>query len=234
MKGASKSTTAGFTLVEMAIATTILLLIAGSLVTALDGLTGITVTGSTESKLQAAGEHAMSMIIADIQRSSGPVVLNGKTYPFLFENGDASQNWAQTPVAGFDPHTHPPAASQAQPGDPDFGPDREMVFLQPADADNDGRPDIDPNGQLVWDPTEFSYVVVTGALDGRNYLQRRRDGAGPRTAASGVERIVFDDAASSGFTIPLDSIRVQLFLREVDQERRVHRYTAQAVVRMRN
>jgi len=228
-----RTTRAGFTMVEVAIAATILILIAGSLITALDGLRGVTITGSSQTKLQAAGERALTSIIADIKRS-GAVVQGGNNYPFIFEAGDASETVFGVPIGGFGVHTHAPAAKAAQPGDLDFGANREMVFLQPADANADGRPDLDVNGALIWDAREFSYVVVTGAVDGRNYLQRRTDGVAPRTVASGVERLVLDDSASSGFAIPLDSIRVQLFLRDVDEKGITHRYTAQAVVRMRN
>lgn len=220
-------------MIEVAIASTILILIAGSLITALDGLSGVTMTGNSQTKLQAAGERALSNIIADIKRS-GAVIVGANNYPFIFEAGDASENALGVPTAGFGVHTHAQAAKAAAPGDPDFGANREMVFLQPADANADGRPDLDVNGALIWDPREFSYVVMTGAVDGRNYLQRRTDGAAPRTIASGIERIVFDDAESSGFVIPLDSIRVQLFLRDVDGQGITHRYAAQAVVRMRN
>ena len=88
-------------------------------------------------------------------------------------------------------------------------------------------------GRLVWDPTELSYTLVTG-VDGNNYLQRRTNMAGPETVAINVERIVFDDWQSSNFTIPADAVRVQLFLRRLDSERVLHRYTAQAVVKLRN
>ena len=234
----SRKSRAGFTLIEVVIAATILILMVGSLVAALDGLRGVTVSSNTEVKLQEAGERALKSIITDIKRSgAGP--MGAKTYPFLFDNGDASQSWNGVAGLGFDAHTHVPATKLAQAGDPDFGPDREMVFLQPADVDGDGRPDIDANGALVWDVNEFSYVLVTGAVDGRNYLQRRTNGAAPRTVATGLERIVFDNVDTTGVVgagpiLPLEAIRVQIFLREVDDAGHVHRYQAQAVVGMRN
>ena len=78
----------GFTITEVAIAATILILIAGSLVTALDGLRGVTITGSSRAKLQAAGERALKSIIADVKRS-GQATVGANTYPFIFEAGDA-------------------------------------------------------------------------------------------------------------------------------------------------
>ena len=221
-------------MLEMAIAGTILLLIVGALTAALDGLRGVTITGSMDSKLQQAGERALKSIITDMKRS-GAATVGAKTYPFLFDAGDASLDFSgagAVPAGGWLMHSHAQATKQAQPGDPGFGPDREIVFLQPADVDGDGRPDVDANGNLVWDASDFSYVLISGAVDGRNYLQRRTNGGTPQTVASGVERIVFDDQASAG--LQMSGIRVQIFLREVDDKGLVHRYQTQAIVGMRN
>jgi len=125
------------------------------------------------------------------------------------------------------------AVHTALPGESDFGPNHEIVFLQPLDADASGVPDIDVDGRLVWDSIEYSYVVVTGA-DGVNVLQRRSNGAAPKTIAKNVERIAFDDNASSGFQIPLDAVRVRIWFRERDSERTLHRYFSEAVVKLRN
>jgi hypothetical protein len=115
----------------------------------------------------------------------------------------------------------------------DFGPNREIVFLQPADADGNAVPDVGADGNLVWSPNEISYVVVTGA-DGVNYLQRRVNAGQPLRIASHVERVVFDDQITSGFAIPPRSIRVQIFFREPDEEGSLIRYSTQALTRMRN
>jgi len=211
---------AGFTLLEVVISAAILFLLAGTLVGALESMRGLTAASEVRSGLQDAGERALARIVADMRRSGFT-----PNYPYLFDDGNA--------VGAFAAHAHAPAAKHAKPGQPDFGPSREIVFLQPADGDGDGIPDIDPTGNLVWDAQEFSYVLTTGA-DGINRLERRIDAANPRNVASHVERILFEDSASTGFAIPLEALRVTIFLRQRDEKGTVQRHQAEAVVRLRN
>jgi prepilin-type N-terminal cleavage/methylation domain-containing protein len=210
----------GFTIIEMAISLTILGLFAGMLVHSLQRMQGLSNASSARSQLQDSGERALKQIGLDLKRS-GFVTQFGLPYPGIFLNGAAPA-----------PHAHPPAQTLAQPGDPDFGPSREIIFLQPADADGDGIPDLDANGNLIWDPREFSYVVITGP-DGVNYLERRIDGAQPRMIARNVERIDFEDSTLSG-TVPLLCVRVRIFYRKVDQNGTMHMHSAESLVRLRN
>ena len=217
--------TAGFSLIELLISTTILLVLTGVMLKSLSTLRSATVSSSTMSRVQEEGERALRRILSDLQRSSS-ITLAGKTYPFLFDDGNPLDN-------GFANHAHPATTRMARPGDLDFGPNREIVFLQPADADGDSVPDVGPGGNLSWSPNEISYVVVTGA-DGVNYLQRRVNAGQPVRIASHVERLVFDDQVTSGFAIPLRAVRVQIFFREPDDEGSLTRYSTQALTRMRN
>ena len=140
-------------------------------------------------------------------------------------------------MMSLDLHTHVGAIKHAQPGEAGFGLDREVVFLLPADFDADGVPDVDANGQLVWDPQQASYTLITRP-DGINYLERRVGGLNPTKVAMFVERIAFDDTASTTLpgvpAVPVRAIRIQLFLRQTDAKGQVHRFTARATVRMRN
>jgi prepilin-type N-terminal cleavage/methylation domain-containing protein len=211
----------GFTLVEMSIALVILMVLAGSLTQTSRALKGITITGSTQEALQENAVRAMRSIVDDLRRSGDLA-----DYPYLFLDGEAD--------GGFNVHDHAPATKTAVAGEPDFGSNREIVFLLPADADGNGVPDIDANGALEWDPTELSYVVVTDA-EGINVLQRRVDGANPRTIARHVERIVFDDSTTAAMNeVPPFAVRVRLFLRMRDDQGTVHRYSTESVVQLRN
>lgn len=233
MKRIQHSARAGFTLAEVVIAALILALLAGSLLGALDDLRSMTVTGSVDSKLQDSGERALMRIIEDLKRS-GARRLGGKDYPYVFDGGVPANGFpVGNPLNDFDAHAHVPNQQMAQAGDLDFGLSREIVFIQPADANGDERPDVDANGEMVWNLAEFSYVLVTRP-DGINYLERRTNGANPQRVATFVERVVFDNWESSGFAIPQDSVRVQVFLRQRDGKGMMHRYTAQAVVKLRN
>ena len=74
--------------------------------------------------------------------------------------------------------------------------------------------------------------MITNA-NGINELQRRIDGGTPEVVTQFVERIVFTDRTVSAF-VPLGSIGIEIFFREPDEDGLVHRYSLQAVVRLRN
>ena len=211
----------GFTIVEMAVSLTVLGLFAGMLVHSLQRMQGLANASSARAQLQDSSEKALKQIGVDLKRS-GFVAPFGAAYPQFFLNG-----------AGPAPHAHPPAQKLAQPGDPDFGPNREIIFLQPADADGDGIPDLDAEGNLIWDAREFSYVVITGP-DGVNYLERRIDGAQPRMLARNVERIEFEDNNLPPASIPIGCVRVRIFYRKVDQNGTMHMHSAESLIRLRN
>lgn len=218
------ATRAGFSLVELVVGAGLLVILAGALTQSISGLRGLATSGSTRSDLADDAERALEAILADL-KMSGSGVLNGRAYPYFFEDGAAS-----APDAVF---AHGAAPNSAGAGEPDFGPDREIALLRPADADDDNAPDIDGNGDLTWDAVRIAYVRVAGP-DGTGELQRRTSDGGRRHLASRVERVVFDDNASSGFEVPLGSVRVRIWLRAQDETGRLYRHVAEAVVRPRN
>lgn len=225
---------AGFTVIEVAVAAVVLLMISGALVTALDGLRGAAMTTDVGSRLSEAGEKALLAIVEDLQRSGRVTTVTA--FPYTFEGGDSPFD---------DMHDHAPAAKNGAAGDADFGPDREIVLLLPRDEDTlgpppvvgtpDNIPDLDVDGQLIWGDQQISYVLVTWA-DGVNRLERRVDGAGPgRVLGSWVERVRFDDFNTDPLAIPnSNSVRVRLWMRQPDDRGTVHRWFGEARVRMRN
>lgn len=214
----------GVTLLEMSISISLLVVVLGSLAWAMTGLRGLASSGNSRAALQTAGQFALEEMLEEMTRS-GIVEFDAVRYPVIFEDGDPGPNHP-----GLE---HPVADENAQLGEPDFGPDREVIILLPLDADGNRRPDLDGNGELLWSPEEISYVVVTRA-DGENYLERRVDGARPRIVCRFVERLIIDDAESSGFEIPLGCVRIRLFLRHRDGRGTVHRYFTEGVVALRN
>ena len=214
----------GFSLPEVLVVSGILLVVGGAVTAVLARARGLAVTGGELAGLEERSERALHRIVQDLRRSGFDQV-DGIDYPYLFEDGNA--------LPPFENHAHAPAAKQAVAGDPDFGPNREIVLVLPADDDGDGIPDIDGSGMLVWGGDEVSYIVVTGP-DGVNVLERRTNGGNPLPVARHVERIVFDDAESSGFTVPLRSIRVRIDFRDRDSEGRAYRHSREFTVRLRN
>lgn len=220
----------GFTVLEMTIAVTILSMLVGSLTLVLRHMRGMTSSSGARSTLQDSAERAMRRISADLSRSGQLVLAGGVSYPYLFDDGAA--------VAPFDIHAHAAASHSAAAGEPDFGPNREIVFALPRESDPPGTfgndvPDIDANANLIWDANEFSYVVITGP-DGINYLQRRVNAGAPTTIASNLERVVFDDSTSTGGALVPDAVRVRLFFRKVDASGVLHRYSAEQIIKLRN
>ncbi len=214
----------GFSMLEVMLSTSILVIVLGSLAVSVGSMQDLAATARQRGELQITGQRAVLAILGDLRRS-GTVVVGGFGYPLVFDGGD--------PGAGHPQHAHIPASKSGAPGDEDAGPDRSILFVLPLDEDGDRRPDVDVNGELLWDDAVHGYVLVTGA-DGVNRLERWVEGLPPRSVARYVERMVFDDAASSGWEIPLDSIRVRLYLRKIDASGQVQRFFIEAVVALRN
>lgn len=258
----SRSPRAGLSLIEVALVAGILTILARALVETSTHMGRITSSGSVQALLQQQGEEALHAILTDLRRS-GEVTVDGKDYPYVFDDGEADPP--------FDAHDHEVADQEAEPGDPDFGPMREIVLVLPSDLDSNGIPDLDMDGDglpefdgngdgratesdedyegidwdpdahtigeygVVWSHTEVSYVAVTRP-DGINYLERRED-ADPTTArrvARDVERVEIDTWESSGWTIATNAVRVRVFLRRRTENGVLYRHRVEAVVKLRN
>lgn len=258
-RAGSARTRAGIGLVEVTISATILFLLAASLVEAVSQVSALERAGSVDGRLQMEVQEAVTQITEDL-KAAGFVTANGKRYPYLFDDGAAGLDL----VAGdFTAHAHPPAAENAQAAEPDFGVNREIVFVRPSFSEvaqaDDGRnydlfdefgaplavpggvnivkryafPVIDGDGDAGFEATETSYVLVT-AGDGVNVLQRRRNGGSPTAVARGVERLVFDTSNTDPVGVPVGAVRVRLWMRARDGGGTVHRHFAETVVRLQN
>ena len=227
----SSRSRAGFSVLEMLIAVTILSMLAGTLTLAIKHMRGFTTNSTSRATLQDAAERALKRIAADLSRS-GEISIGGVNYPYL----NIVDGVPADPA--FAGHAHAAPTHAAVAGEPDFGANREIVFALPQESDPPGTygndvPDIDAGANLIWDATEFSYVLITG-VDGINYLQRRVNGANPVTIASNLERVEFVDNFFSGFVLPVNTVRVRLFFRKTDAEGVLHRYTAEQIIKLRN
>ena len=130
---------AGLSVVEIVLVASILGLLARALIEATTSMSRVTSSGNVESLLQERGERALRTIVQDLRRSGylADVGAGGlRAYPYTFDAGVADD-----PLYAH--HDHAPAMKEADPGDPDFGPDREIVILLPSDFDDDERPDLD-------------------------------------------------------------------------------------------
>jgi len=255
----NKHRRAGFTVVELILVISVLGFLASALIESSVNMSRVTSTGNVKSLLQMEGEKALNAMITDLKRS-GFVFVNGKNSPAIITDGVADD-------PAFAAHDHPLPNQTIAPGDIDFGPLQEVVFVLPADMDGDGRPDMDIDGNgvpeldanqdgvrtedpgdivawnagvndidlntgVVWSHDEISYTVVTQA-DGRNYLERRVNGANPRQIARDVERIECDRTDTDA-TVALGSLRVRIFFRTTNSAGALFRHMNEVTIKLRN
>jgi hypothetical protein len=250
---------AGFSLVELSIASGILLLLAGGLAQTVGIMRRVTTNGSTEARIHTQAETAMTQMINDL-RLSGFVTSGGKTYPYVFENGAPNVLIAgmNAGMGNFALHAHALAQKTSEPDEASFWANREIVFIHPRlqpmrqtaaglnltmDEDPTGHvivktyevPMQDVNGGAMWGADEISFVLITRP-DGENYLERRVNGGQARTLARNVERVTFDTSATAeaGANLNGQAVRVRLWMRETDERQQVYRHFLEAVVTLRN
>lgn len=218
------SARAGFSLIEMLIGVSVMALLSTMIADSIGSLRRMTLASETRMSLQVMANETLTEMVDEL-RLSGELLIGAKQYPHVFDAG--------VPGPEFILHAHAPASGEANPGDPDFGPDREVVFLLPRDADADGRPDINADGSLAWGADEVSFTVVTRA-NGINVLERRVNGGPPSVVGHHVERLLIDTATSSAFAIPLESLRIRIFYRQIDSNGHLILYSNEAVLALRN
>jgi hypothetical protein len=253
----------GLSLIEVVLVGTILMMLARTLVETSTSMSRVTSSGSTQALLQEQGERALKFILTDLRRS-GEVDWNGLEFPYVFSGGVADAGFEQHSHTLSNQEAEAGDADfgvmseivLALPSDLDGNgiPDLDMDAngFPEFDGDKDGTAsesnedyagiDWDPAANtiedetgVVWSHQEISYVTVTHP-DGFNYLERRIDAqaTGARRVARDIELVQFDTWLSSGYTIPINSVRVRIFLRRRTAEGSLFLHQVEAVVKMRN
>ena len=233
------------------------------LVTTTDSMGRVTSTGTIEGLLQTQGEKALKAILGDLRRS-GFRTQAGKIFPSLITDGTAvdpafsAHNHVPGPSSAdlgevefgvqqgivfvlpsdLDNDRRPELDAELN-GFPELDGNRDGIYTDTA-ADIAALWDplkntIDDSTTLCWSHDEISFVVVPGA-DGRNVLERRVGGnpAATRVIARGVDRVVFDTPESSGWALPLNAVRIRLFLRTTDRDGRVFKSRNEVTISLRN
>lgn len=219
---------AGFTVLEMVIALTVLLLLFGSIAQSMGSMQRLQTTGSTASRLQREAERGLSAVIDDLLLAGRVDVPGTGLYPHIFEGG--------TPGGAYPiEHSHDIAPKTAVVGDPDFGLDESLLLLLPQDFDGDGNPDVSMvDNTLIWGlGAEVSYSRQSQP-DGRNVLMRTETGEAPRVVARDLEWLEFTVGDAANLDVPLGCVRVRIFFRATSDTGVVQRARAEATVRMRN
>ncbi|MEY2747834.1 MAG: hypothetical protein RL112_2876 [Planctomycetota bacterium] len=251
----------GFTLLEVAISSSVLFLITAALVQQLEATRRLALVARTGERLHAGGTSALKAVGDELRRSARTWV-DGVEYPLLCVDGDNGQ--------GPDYLAHPPANEHADEGEPDHGPNVELAWARPtlrriaqgADGRNhcldcsedeiDGEmyhdpdesdgdhvrvyqaPYIDPATGLVRWSDELGSLAVVPDARGRNALELRVAGARTKTLARDVERIQCDTSATDPVGVPVGAVRVRLWLRSRDETGAVQRWSGESIVHLRN
>ena len=87
----------------------------------------------------------------------------------------------------------------------------DIVFRQPADADDNGWPDT-LDGSPVWEANPCAFTVMPDT-DGWNRLVRTDVDGNTRIVSRDLESLTFEPPSATGFAIPMNSMRVTLVLR---------------------
>ena len=223
-----RSSRGGFTVLEMLISMTVLLLLFGTIAQSMGTMQRLQTTGSVDSRLQREAGRAIRAVITDLRLAGRVDIVGAGFYPHVFTDGQ--------PGTGFpDWHAYQPGPKEAVVGDLDFGDDNGLLLLLPQDFNNDGNPDVsNVDNTLLWGlGAEVSYTRQTQA-DGRNVLMRTVTDQPARVIARDLERIQFTPGDALNLDVPLGCVRVRLFFRARSSNGVIHRAQAEATVRMRN
>ena len=109
----------------------------------------------------------------------------------------------------------------------------EFELVLPADANGDEWPDLDASRELVWDPTRITYTFADDG-NGRATLVRRVEGGQTTNILSGAVRFVFEDPAATGWTIPMQHVRVSITAERVGARGFVSQRAATRIFRLPN
>jgi prepilin-type N-terminal cleavage/methylation domain-containing protein len=205
----------GFTLLEMAASLTLISLVTlGFAELHAQGQRLVQITDD-EYELATDLADALRTIEDDFTRS-GFVEVVGEDFPQRRTGADAETATMNAPWPAL------------------LSPDStEFELVLPADANDDDWPDLDAQRELVWDATRITYSFEDGG-DGRARIVRRVQGGQTTNILTGAVRFVFEDPSATGWTIPMQHVRVSITAERVGARGFVSQRTATRVFRLPN
>lgn len=216
----------GFTIVEVAIGATLLLVLGASIVESTGSMKRMALTSSAQDQLHVQARRALGAVTDDLRRS-GFIDVDGLDYPHFF-NGTPDEMYAAQD------HAHEQPTKLAKEGELDWGENREVLFLLPSDIDNNGEPDIHPvTGDLMWDADNLVSFAVVDGNDGRPSLIRRESDGAVRVVARDVERFYIESHSVDGQLLP-NTVRVEIYFRSFDSDGIQYKYRVESWISLRN
>ncbi len=210
---------AGFTVIEAALSITIFSMLLGGFLFSVSRLQSVADTRAVQYKLATEALEVVNSIATDLRRS-GYTTEGGLDYPLIYSVGETPN--------GFEAFEH----GEIHEITADTAASNELVFLLPDDADDDGWPDVAGAG-VLWSPTTVAYILVPNP-DGTNSLIRRDSNGNQLTLSRSVTSLTFETPADTGFTIPLDTMRVRVQIAKDGMDGRVYSTESQVVVSLLN
>ena len=254
----------GFTLVELLITTGILGMFAWLTVDASESSSSMTEMGNIQGEMIRQSERAMKQILDDLRHSGFvtvdgkdyPHLFDGGVAGVDFNDYDhVPGNMSATPDDADFGVMRSIVLSLPSDLDGDGRPelDADGNGIPELDGNGDGLPTddaddiaglwnanqvtIDPTTRLSWDHEDVAYIVTATGQGGENELVRVTGGLATgqrRVLARGVERIQFDVAETSSFSIPGGTVRVRLFFRLRASDGKVYRSQYEVTARPKN
>ncbi len=181
----------GFTLLELMMSLAILAGLLGLFAVSLETTAKDDANQAHLAVIRRDGQEVLKEIKQLLTRSQ---VVAG--FPETFADGDITA-------------TFPALASGTAHAVPGHPPSREIAFLNPSDSDGDGWFDTDAYGAILWSATP-SAIVIDGGPDGANRIRFIDSSGAVRLLSRRATALEIDDSASTGFTIPLNTLRIRV------------------------
>ncbi len=171
----------GFSLIELVFSVSIFGMIASAFVMTTRASGRTADTQGAVFDLESELSEVQDTLRRELRRS-GYAVHAGTAYPQISDAGETSDF----------KHTGAPDAAVA----------REIVYVAPADANNDDWPDLDSQNRVVWE-ADVRAVLIRPIADGFHELILARTDGTERVLSRRALALDFATSADTGFAIPL-------------------------------
>lgn len=237
------SRSAGFSLIEMIVATASMSFVFGGSVLLLQGTRGAFEVGGNHSSLQEVGRRILDDVLSDLRRS-GLTTVAGQNLPAVFERPVGNFLTPQGPLLATMSYTDVDLVDAviAVQGNGNrinrnFGRNtNEILFQLPADTNGNGLP-VDNNGNLTWGNEVISYRIISDPVTNIPTLFRLTQNGGMitgfRRMGMWVNNITFD-VVFNDRSLRFGEIAVVIYLQRINARGQLITSSLEGSVGLRN